>query len=42
LLCGISPDGRRLVMIAAEASSGIETVVVVNWLPELRARLAGH
>ena len=38
----ITPDGRRLVMIAAEASSGIETVVVVNWLPELRARLAGH
>jgi hypothetical protein len=35
----VSPDGR-FVMIAAAPSHGVETVVGIGWLSELRARLA--
>ena len=36
----ITPDGKRFIMVAARAQGGPETVVVVSWLTELRARLA--
>jgi serine/threonine-protein kinase len=37
----VSPDGREFVMIAAAPDARPETVVVLGWLGELRARLAG-
>jgi hypothetical protein len=35
----VSPDGQ-FVMIAAAPSHGVETVVGVGWLDDLRARLS--
>ena len=36
----VAPDGREFVMIAAVPDARPETVVVLGWLGELRARLA--
>ncbi len=36
----VTPDGREFVMIAAVPDARPETVVVLGWLGELRARLA--
>ena len=36
----IMPDGRRFVMIAAADDMAPETIVVLDWLTELRTRLA--
>ncbi|MEO8335402.1 MAG: protein kinase [bacterium] len=38
----VTPDGKRFIMVAARTQGGPETVVVVNWLSELRAKLAGR
>jgi serine/threonine-protein kinase len=35
----VTPDGRRLLMIAPESVAGSEMVVALNWLTELRAKL---
>jgi serine/threonine-protein kinase len=36
-----APDGRGLLVLSSQDKSGPETIVVVNWLAELRAKLAG-
>ena len=36
----VSPDGKHFLMIAADSAANPEAVVVLNWLPELRARLS--
>ena len=37
----VAPDGRRFVMVATQAATDSEAVVVLGWLGELRAKLAG-
>ncbi len=36
----LTQDGRQFVMIGAAPESTLQTIVVLNWLDELRARLA--
>ncbi|MEO7363487.1 MAG: hypothetical protein ABI120_24345, partial [Gemmatimonadaceae bacterium] len=36
----LTKDGRQFVMIGAAPESTVQTIVVLNWLGELRARLA--
>jgi len=38
----VMPDGRRFVMIAPTGDATPETIVVLNWTPELRARLSAN
>ncbi len=36
----VMPDGRRFVMIAATGDAAPETIVVLNWIQELRTRVS--
>jgi serine/threonine-protein kinase len=38
----ITPDGRRLVMVAAASTAGNEVTVVLNWFEELRQKLGAR
>jgi eukaryotic-like serine/threonine-protein kinase len=36
----VTPDGRRLIVVSVSETAGNEVTVVVNWLEELRRKLA--
>ncbi len=38
----VMPDGRRFVMTAPTRDAAPETIVVLNWMQELRARLSAN
>jgi len=38
----VMPDGRRFVMIAPTGDSAPQTIVVLNWMQELRVRLSAN
>jgi len=38
----ITPDGKRLVMIAGTSTAGNEITVVLNWFEELKQKLGAR